>query len=57
MKIKIHKCGTVVCFLDNKKGFAISIGLNDAIPPKLGEIAIFHYNEFKHYWADLYDIL
>lgn len=53
MKIRIHKCGTIVCFLGNKKGFAISIGLNDKIPPKLGEIKLFCYDEFKHHWFDL----
>jgi hypothetical protein len=53
MKIRIHKCGTIVCFYNKNTGFAISNGLNDVIPPRLGEIKLFCYDEFKHYWFDL----
>lgn len=51
MKIRIHKCGTIVCYFNNNIGFAIFIGLKDISTPILGKLS--YYSNNKKYWFDL----
>lgn len=53
MKIRFYKFGTIVCFLNDAKGFAILMHESHAKYMKLGELQDFFYYRYKEFWIDL----
>lgn len=53
MKIRLYKFGTIACFLDDAKGFAILVNERHTKYVKLGELQDFYYYSYKELWVDL----
>ena len=49
MKFKMHRCGTIVCFFNDIKGFAIKVNINKYI----GIMRYWALLEYKLEWIDL----
>ena len=52
LKFRMHRCGTIVCFFNDTKGFAISVGSKD-IDVFIGRLDNFNFYIYPDMWVEI----